>query len=162
MYRLYAQNIFNLNHWQINKTKEKKRAEFQFIVTRSKVHGKENDSRKSFSLLCKSLTVLNVCFYLYKWPVWLSHRRLMRTQTTYFCDIAACSLSKFIIKIQLKNHIISSTAPLYNLLQSAWPLICEGWWSMRVKHKAYFINNNILVSRYVANMKTFGFVPNER
>ncbi len=33
---------------------------------------------------------------------------------------------------------------------------------MRVKHKAYFINNNILASRYVANMKTFGFVPNER
>ncbi len=33
---------------------------------------------------------------------------------------------------------------------------------MRVKHKAYFILNNILASRYVANMKTFGFVPNER
>ncbi len=33
---------------------------------------------------------------------------------------------------------------------------------MRVKHKAYFINNNILASRYIANMKTFGFVPNER
>ncbi len=33
---------------------------------------------------------------------------------------------------------------------------------MRVKHKAYFINNNILASRYVAYMKTFGFVPNER
>ncbi len=32
---------------------------------------------------------------------------------------------------------------------------------MRVKHKAYFINN-ILASRYVANMKTFGFVPYER
>ncbi len=24
------------------------------------------------------------------------------------------------------------------------------------------INNNILASRYMANMKTFGFVPNER
>ncbi len=33
---------------------------------------------------------------------------------------------------------------------------------MRVKHKAYFINNHILASRYVANMKTFRFVPNER
>ncbi len=33
---------------------------------------------------------------------------------------------------------------------------------MRVKHKSYFINNNILASRYVVNMKTFGFVPNER
>ncbi len=33
---------------------------------------------------------------------------------------------------------------------------------MRVKHKAYFINNNVLASRNVANMKTFGFVPNER
>ncbi len=31
-----------------------------------------------------------------------------------------------------------------------------------MKHKAYFINNNILASRYVANMKTFGFVPYER
>ncbi len=29
-------------------------------MTRSKVHVKENDSRKQFSLLCKSLTVLNV------------------------------------------------------------------------------------------------------
>ncbi len=33
---------------------------------------------------------------------------------------------------------------------------------MRVKHKAYFINNNILAFRYIANMKTFGFMPNER
>ncbi len=33
---------------------------------------------------------------------------------------------------------------------------------MRVKHKAYFINNNILASRYVADMNTFGFVLNER
>ncbi len=33
---------------------------------------------------------------------------------------------------------------------------------MRVKHKAHFINNNILASRYVADMNTFGFVLNER
>ncbi len=33
---------------------------------------------------------------------------------------------------------------------------------MQVKYKAYFINNNILASRYVANMKTFGSVPYER
>ncbi len=28
--------------------------------------------------------------------------------------------------------------------------------------EAQSLNNNILASRYVANMKTFGFVPNER
>ncbi len=157
---MYTWNIFNLNYWQINKTKEIKELSFGLLW-----HDPKFTERKTTAVVFFILQKLDSfeCLASICIPEWLSRRRLTHTQTTYFCDIAACSLSKFLIKIQLKNHIITSTAPLYNLLHSAWPLCwCERWWSMWVKHKAYFINNNILASRYITNMKTFGFVPNER
>ncbi len=137
MYRLYARNIFNLNNWQINKTKEKKELSFSLLWHDPKFTERKMTAESRFLYFAKA------------WQFWMSasicisyqygsRRRLTCTQTTYFCDIAACSLSKFIIKIQLKNHIISSTAPLYNLLHSAWPLCWhakdDDRWEWSTKH----------------------------
>ncbi len=44
----YTLNIFHLNHWEINETKEKKSAVLgRFIVTRFKVFKKENEMTES-------------------------------------------------------------------------------------------------------------------
>ncbi len=87
------------------KQKKKRYAELglRFIVTRSKVLGKENETAESsflyfakalqFYLFCKSLTVLNDVLHL-RWYGHIALAPHAHTDTTYFCDIAACSLSK--------------------------------------------------------------------
>ncbi len=129
-------------------------------MTGSKVHGKENDS--SFLYFAKAWQFWMSCFYLYT-SMAIAPALDAHTDNIF---LRYCSL--FIIKIHYQNTVkepynkYHCSVVQYVAFSVTTMLICEGWWSMRVKHKAYFINNNILASRYVANMKTFGFVPNER
>ncbi len=113
---VYTRNIFNLNHWQINKTKEKNELSFGLLRHDPKFTERKTTAESSFLYFAKAWQFWTSCFYLYT-SMAIAPALDAHTDNIF---LRYCSL--FIIKIQLKNHIISSTAPLYNLLHSAWPL----------------------------------------
>ncbi len=120
-------------HWQINKMKEKKELSFSLLWHDTKFT--EMTAESSFLYFAKAWQFWMSCFYLYTAIAWRAHRQ----------------------------HIFAILQPVQSVAFSVnTMLICEGWWSMQMKHRAYFINNNILTSRYVSNMKTFRFVPIDR
>ncbi len=139
-------------------------------MTRSKVLGKENEKAESFLyfakalqfyLFCKSLTVLNDVLHLR----WYGYRTggLTRAQTQHI--FATLQPVHYQNKIQLKERIKVTVlrCPICCVQREHRLTVLQPMWRMMfcVDESTKPIINNILVSRYVANMETFGFVPNE-
>ncbi len=131
-------NTAPLNHWQINKTKEKKKSWVSVYcdTIQSSRKGKRQQKVVFFTLQKLDLLLYTSVAIA---PVLDAHKDNI--------FLRYCSLC--IIKIQLKNHIITSTAPLYNLLHSAWPLCWLGMRGIPVMEKyrylLYFKRYNIII-----------------